>query len=387
MGKNVQKERPRIYVCHTLYHVYVSVLKEMNLSEAEREKGKADIALSKVFMDFGNLPERLETVGIFDRVLTLDERYAEDFPELMKYKENHQNIMKHMINRMIFTKKFGKKQDEFIRIDFTSYQDIYVFCDSDPIGYYLNYHHIHYHAVEDGLDCLKRFDAAHVDNAGHFKIKAALARHNIIFIQNGYSKYCLDMEINDASIFSYTFDKYKEVPRKPMEDALSREQKRQMLQIFMPDAEQITKQLAGCEDCILFLTEAFPKNNPTVRQGVCEEILRDYCGDAHVVIKPHPGDDLDYAALYPECTVIRGKFPIEVLNFIEGIHFRKVVSIITSAIDSISFADEKINIGPYIYDSYEPEEVHAFMKIAWDEEHSEQKEKQMKEGKADAEGY
>lgn len=37
------------------------------------------------------------------------------------------------------------------RVDFKKYQDIYVFCDSDPIGYYLNYKKIHYHAVEDGL--------------------------------------------------------------------------------------------------------------------------------------------------------------------------------------------------------------------------------------------
>lgn len=371
MGNSEKKQRPRIYVCHTLYHVYVSVLKEMNLPQTDGPKGKADIALSKVFMDFENLGERLKASGVFDRVLTLDERRAENFPDIMKYKENHHNIVRHMINRIIFTKKLGKLQGRFIDINFREYRDIYVFCDSDPIGYYLSYHHIYYHAVEDGLDCLKNFDAAHVDNQGHFKLKAALAAKNIIFIQNGYGKYCLDMEVNDASVFDYTFEKYKEVPRKPMEQALDSGQKRTMLDIFLPDAEQITKKLAGCEDCVLFLTEAFPGDHPEVRKAVSDEVLRDYCGNAHVVIKPHPRDDLDYASLYPQCTVIRGKFPIEVLNFIEGIHFSKAVSIITSALDSIEFADEKVNIGPYIYDAYEPEEVHAFMKIAWDAKHPE----------------
>ena len=172
------------------------------------------------------------------------------------------------------------------------------------------------------------------------------------------------MEINDKSVLPYTFAKYKEVPRKTMERALTAQQKRLMLQVFLPDAEEITKQLAGCEDCVLFLTEAFP-NDAKVRKAVCDEILRDYCGDAHVVIKPHPRDDLDYVALYPQCTVIQGKFPIEVLNFIEGIHFKKMISIITSALDAIEFSDEKINIGPQIWDAYEPEEVHAFMKEAW----------------------
>ena len=64
-------------------------------------------------------------------------------------KQNHKRIVKHMINRIIFTKKLGKLQEKFIDIDFTEYEDIYVFCDSDPIGYYLSYRHIYYHAVEE----------------------------------------------------------------------------------------------------------------------------------------------------------------------------------------------------------------------------------------------
>lgn len=369
-GKNENKPYPRIYVCHTLYHVYISILKEMNLPVTEREKGKADIALSSMFMDFEDLPERLEKAGVFREIYALHEKRDENFPGLMKYKKNHHNILRHMINRIIYTKKYGKIQDQYITIDFKQYQDIYVFCDSDPIGYYLSYHHIYYHAVEDGLDCLQNFDAAHVDNRGHFGLKAALAARNIIFIQNGYGKYCLDMEINDKSVLPYTFEKYKEVPRKPMEQALTAEQKALMLQIFLPDAEEITAQLSGCENCILFLTEAFP-DNATVRKAVCDEVLRDYCKGAHVVIKPHPRDNLDYASLYPECTVIKGKFPIEVLNFIDGIHFKKMISIITSALDAIEFSDEKVNIGPQIWDAYEPEEIHAFLKEAWKKRHEE----------------
>lgn len=371
--KNASKPYPRIYVCHTLYHVYISILKEMNLTKEEAQKGKADIALSSMFMDFEDLPDRLEKAGIFRRVHALHEKRDSDFPELMKYKQNHNNIVKHMLNRIIYTKKYGKIQDNYITINFREYQDIYVFCDSDPIGYYLSYHHIYYHAVEDGLDCLQHFDAAHVDNRGHFELKAALAARNIIFIQNGYGKYCLDMEINDKSVVPYTFEKYKEVPRKPMERALTPEQKKLMLQVFLPDAQEIAKQLAGCEACVLFLTEAFPPEEE-VRKAVCDEVLRDYCAGAHVVIKPHPRDDLDYCTLYPQCTVIRGKFPIEVLNFIEGIHFKKMISIITSALDAIEFADEKVNIGPQIWDAYEQEEKHAFMKEAWNKRHAQNQE-------------
>ncbi len=403
MRKDKQKPRQRIYVCHTMYHVYVSLLKEMAIArdaqksvdcqegsgrtaraacesddgQAARaacesgdgqaagtagitDSGKADLALSRMFMDFGNLGERISAEGIFDRVLVLDERRDSDFPDLMKYKKNHHNIVRHMINRMIYTKKYGKLQEKYIDIDFTQYEDIYVYCDSDPIGYYLSRKRIYYHAVEDGLDCLQNFDAAHVDNAGHFKLKACLAAHNLIFIQNGYGKYCLDFEMNDLSVVPYRFEKYKEVPRKPMERALTEKQKESMLRMFLPDAKEITEQLSGCGDCALFLTEAFPPDEK-VRIAVCGQILKEHCAGMRVVIKPHPRDDIDYAAYYPQCVVIRGKFPIEVLNLIDGIHFAKAVSIITSALDAITFADEKYNIGPQIWDAYEPKECHAFM--------------------------
>ena len=64
-------------------------------------------------MDFGDLDKRLQAAGVFDRVLSLDERRAEDFPKLMKYKKNHKHIVKHMINRIVFTKKLGRLQENF----------------------------------------------------------------------------------------------------------------------------------------------------------------------------------------------------------------------------------------------------------------------------------
>lgn len=358
-------KKARIYVCHTLYHVYVSLLREMTMYQ---DAGGADIALSDIFMDFGDLDKRLLESGIFGGVRRLHEVRDENIPGLMKYKENRHNILIHLVNRLIYTKKYGKAQDRFFDIDFKNYDDIFVYCDSDAIGYYLNYHHIYYHAMEDGLDCLRHSDAAHEDNKGHFALKAFLARHNLIFIQNGYSKYCLDMEINDDSFIKYRFDKYKVVPRRPMEEALDSRQKQTMLKIFLPDADEIVRKLAGCDDCILFLTEAYP-NVTEVREEVAKEIIGEHCRGCRVVIKPHPRDDVDYETLFPECVVVHGKFPIEVLNFIEGIHFSKAVSIITSVMGSIRFVDEKINLGPHIWDKYEPVEKHILMNRMWDRLH------------------
>lgn len=349
----------RIYVCHTMYHVYVTLLKEMKL-QREGETQKADIALSSMFMDFEDLPDRLGASGLFGKVLRLDEKRFTDFPDLLAMKEDQGSLFKNLKQRIKFTKAYGKREEEYIDIDFALYKDIYVFCDSDPIGYYLHTHKIYYHAVEDGLDCLKRFDAAHYDNRGHFKLKAFMAKLGLIHIQNGYDKYCLDMEINDDSYFDYRFHKYKVVPRRPMEDALTEAQKQVMVSVFLPAAETLKEKLKGKEDCVLFLTEAYPPQDD-IRKRVAEDIIKNACDGMTVLIKPHPRDTVDYEKEFPECGLVKGKFPIEVMNYLDGIHFKKAISIISSALDSLRFCDEKINLGPSFWDAYEDPEKHAFM--------------------------
>ncbi len=354
--------KKRIYVCHTFYNVYVSLLKEWNLPQ--EEQGQADIALSTMSTDFSGLKERLEASGVFGSVFLLDEKRDSHFPELAKYKKSYHNIVRHLYNRIVYTKKLARLEEPYMTIDFRQYQDIYVYCDSDPIGYYLNYKHIYYHAMEDGLDCLKYLDGAHYDNRGHFKLKAFLASKNVIFIQNGYGKYCLDMEINDLSCLRHRCPKYKVVPRKPLELGLTSGQKRTMLRIFMEDAGGFLRELGekASGDCILFLTQPHPKSEEA-RVQICHDIIRDYCQGCHVVIKPHPRDLIDYGKLRPDCTVIKGRFPVEVLNFVEGVHFRKVISIATTALDTIDFADEKINLGDTFWDKYEDPENHNWRTV------------------------
>jgi hypothetical protein len=366
---NNKKTKTRIYVCHTFYHVYVSILKEMKLERdsKEGEYKKADIALSKLSTDFGDLNSRLCKTGIFNKVITLDERREETFPELAKYRANYSNIIKHMVNRIIFTKKLAKCERPYLdKVGFEDYEDVYVFCDSDPIGYYLNYRHIYYHAVEDGLDCLKNLDDAYVANHGHFKLKTWFSRHNLIFIMNGWGKYCLDMEINDKSVVPTDCPRFKEVPRKPLEKSLTDSQKKLMIKAFIDDADKLIKQLKPSytgEEFACFLTEPHPVDEEA-RKKVCLDVIDKYCKGYRVIIKPHPRDMIDYNKLCPNAIVLRGRFPVEVLNFFEGLHIKKAVSILTTAMNNMDFVDEKLNLGASFWDAYEDPQKHAYNKKA-----------------------
>ena len=348
--------KDRIYVCHTYYHAYIAALKELNLEKEKR--GNATLILSTMSNDFGNLKERAEKSGLFEEVHMFEEKEDIYFPELKKYHTDKGNIVLNMLNRIRYTKLLGKLQEPYVPVDFKEYKDIYVFCDSDPIGYYLSYKKIYYHAVEDGLDCISTYDTARYSNRGHFGLKAWMAAHNLIFIENGYAKYCIDMEVNNIACLPYPIEKYIEKPREELTENLAEEDKRTLVSLFMENLPELESQLAACpkdKPRILLLTE--PLCELDVRETIFKDIIRDYCQDGVVLIKPHPRDILDYKEKFPEQIIIEGKFPMEVLNYIPGLTFDKVVSVFTVP-HAIKFAGEIVYLGEDFMDQYEAPELH-----------------------------
>lgn len=347
----------RIYVCHTYYHVYVTFLKEFQLPKEER--GNATLVLSKMSNDFETLKQRIEALDFFEEVLEYDEQRESTFPELAKYRQPEKNFVKALWNRYLFTKKFGKAQEAYVPVDFRKYREIYVYCDSDPIGYYLNYKRIPYHAMEDGLNCLVHFDAARYDNRGHFGLKAFLSsKLNLIFVQNGYGKYCIDIEVNDISAIAHPCPKYKEVPRQPMVDALTREEKDILLRAFVKNMDALVETMEKGEhhdNKMLILTE--PLCDLETRERIFRDIIA-MCGeDAQIYLKPHPRDVLDYHKLFGQYNIIDRTVPMEMLNFFPGLMFERLYSVLT-VIDSIQYAKEKIRLGADFMDKYEAPDIH-----------------------------
>lgn len=361
------KKYKRIYICHTFYHVYISCLKELQiLGEKPEEKAteeKAVLLLSSMSNDFGNLQERAKAVGLFREVLPFDEKEESFFPELAQYHQDTGNLLKNMRNRIKFTRLFGKLLEPYIPINLREFEDIYVYCDSDPIGYYLSTHKIYYHAVEDGLDCICYYDTARYDNRGHFKLKAWMAARNFIFIQNGYSKYCLDMEVNNISILEYPCPKYIEKPRTELLADLSEQKMEILVSIFVENKKELEKALKDGADSgypmILILTE------PLCDLETRERIFRDIIGmyrtingqQTQIILKPHPRDVLNYEELFSEYIILDKKIPMEILNFVKGLVFEKVISVFTVP-DAIQFAKEKVFLGEDFMDKYEEPEIH-----------------------------
>lgn len=355
--------KDRIYVCHTYYHAYVAFLKELHLRrERGQAAGEATLLLSTMSNDFEQFGERAKATGLFADVISFEEKREDYFPELASFREDRGNIVFNMWQRIRFTGRYARLEAPFIPVDFREYGDIYVFCDSDPIGYYLNRNRIYYHAMEDGLNCLVHFDAARYDNRGHFGLKAFLSKKlNLIFVQNGYGKYCLDMEVNDISAIALPCPYYREVPRQPFVDALTREDKDLILQAFVRDMEELQKRIAECGEAgekrnkILILTD--PLCELDVREQIFKDIVAEYEKQGQVFIKPHPRDVLDYRKIFPDYPIFDKTVPMEMLNFFEGLHFEQVITVFTD-LKGIGFADKCVRLSHEFMDKYEDPEMH-----------------------------
>ncbi|MBO5564677.1 MAG: lipooligosaccharide sialyltransferase [Lachnospiraceae bacterium] len=354
--------KERAYICHTFYHVYVACLKEF-ACKRKGDAGEATLILSTMSNDFRSLPERAEHSDIFEEVLIFPEKAETEFEELLPLKQNTHSAIGNLKNRIRFCRRLGELTAPLVPTDLKEYGDIYVFCDSDPIGYYLNAHRIPYHAVEDGLNCIQHFDAARFDNRDHFAIKKWLAERGLIFIQNGYAKYCLDMEVNDISVLPYKHKKYIEVPRRELTDALTEEEKEKLLTLFLADKEKLYRQLEEGKDRKRVLILSEPLCDLATRKKLFRDIIDRYAKDENdpekplIMIKQHPRDKADYTEDFADCILLDAGFPMEILNFVKDLVIDKVISVYT-VVDSLQFVKEKLVLGHDFMDLYEEPAVH-----------------------------
>lgn len=346
----------RVYICHTFYHVYVSLLRELNMGR--EHYGEATLLLSTMSNDFGNLKERALKCGVFKDVYMFDEQPDTSSPEVMAYHKDKGNLILNLCQRIKYTGLLGKLQEKHIPVDLTKYEEVYLFCDSDPIGYYLNYKKIHYHAMEDGIDSVLLDDQARNSNRGAFGFKCFLAKMGLIFIENGYSKYCIDFIVNDLKANPNPPANIKEDSFNSRCDRLSREDHDIMVSVFLENPSPLCEVLDASKydkPCVMILTE--PLCELEVRKKIFEDIIRQYEASYTIIIKPHPRDVLDYEKEFPDNIVIREKFPMEVMNDIPGLKIKKLISVITQ-VKGIRFAEEIEYLGLDFLDKYEEPSVH-----------------------------
>jgi len=352
----------RLYICHTYYHVFVTVMKELNIKNICEKNGDvyscgATLILSSMSNDFGNLKERCDASELFEAVYMFDEKEDVTSDKVMKYHRDRGNTVLNLLQRIKYTRELGRLQEEYMPVDVSDYKDIYVYCDSDPIGYYLSYKHIRYHAIEDGLDCISAYDTARFSNRGHFALKAWMAKRGLLFIENGYGKYCIDMEVNDIGAIQYPTSNMIQVNRERLFAGVSESDYQAIVNIFMENADELLRIIRESEGRPSMMVLSEPLCDLDTRKKIFSDIIDIYGKGCVVYIKPHPRDSLDYTKEFPDAVVISGRFPMEVMNYIPGLKVDKLVSVFTM-VKNISFADECVFLGEDFMDNYEEPAIH-----------------------------
>ena len=133
-----------------------------------------------------------------------------------------------------------------------------------------------------------------------------------------------------------------------------------MIHLFIENMDELQQKLdCGEADKILVLSE--PLCALDVRKQIFADIIREYGKvdgrKGQILIKPHPRDVLDYAKEFPEHIVLSGMFPMEILNFIPRLRFKRVISVLTVP-NGIQFAEEILFLGEDFLDRYEAPELH-----------------------------
>lgn len=336
---------PRIYVCHTYYNVFVTLLKELNYQKTENDKGT--IALSVISTDFKDLKIRLEKFGIFEKVIELNEIHPYNFTEKFKYDDikGVYNPFRIFANWVLRWRYIAKQTEKYINIDFTTYKHIFVYCDSDPIGMYLNYKKIRYTAVEDGLESCR------INKLENYvkllRLKILLSKLGIMFMSDGHSKYAGELEVNDENgIYSYG-RKVFGVSRSKLLENLNKKDKEIIYDIFYSGAS-VKKFFNDKKNAMLLTGQLCSSENSF---NIYRDIIKSYCEGYNVYIKPHPIDNGDYENEFPNCIVLERFFPVEIFNIKCDLEIEKLISV-TSVLDQHKFAKEKIRLGISFLNQY-----------------------------------
>ena len=313
----------KLTVCTTYYHVYVTLLKRLALD------WQTDLVLCDDIPTGKTLARRLEETALFSRVWFLEQSLL---PEV-----RGRNVLD-----WIFFQHRRRYRTLHPLLPFRpeSYDDIYLYHDGTAVGMYLNDARLSYHLVEDSLNFYQR-----LQNTAQARL---LRPHNWKYwvrrvLNSGYfplgeSPLVRDIEVNENRDLQIMGKPIVELPRAPLEQRLTRDQRQVILDVFgYPRLPQVEGRAA------LVLTE------PLFADGLCatpEEQLDIYvqltrvlrAQGFQVVFKPHPRDRVDYTLLGVE--TVERMFPVELLHYIPAPPFSCAAAVSSSALFAVR-AEEK----------------------------------------------
>lgn len=335
----------KLYCCFSLYHVYITLLKNV------ANKEKTDIIIGTQMPNYEQIINKLDKVEYINKIYCFDS---------ISYKNlTYKGIVDKFFN---MKKKEIAYIDEKLSINWDQYKDnIYIYNDFEILGWYFVDRKINYHLIEDGLNFFTYFNNYYNIELKNYNLKSIKNKiknlFNIGHRPYGISNYAIDIEVNKIDGIVINKDKVFEVPRKDLSDKLDKKQKKLLYSIFCKD----DKLQMNCDskNTILLCTQPLfydgQLKDITTQGKVYSDIIKEYSNKGyHITIKPHPRDDYDYTDICNkyECLYIDRYIPSEILNYDDTIRYGMALSITTTAIESLEFVNERKYLGFEFLEGY-----------------------------------
>lgn len=304
----VHHHQKNIYICHTLYHVLISLV--YSFLEAAPTK----IVLTTRVSNAENIGTRIQKrCPLIEIEVVDDEQFRRD--GWFYSEETHQRFRTYV----------GKG-------------NVCIFNDSTQLGYYLHRNRMAYTLLEDGLNCLQ-----HPLSAERLSLKQKIKY--VLFnipLAHGYSRYCKRIVVNEIARIPKDRRKRKlvEQSKRDMFAQLSQEDRETLLNIFEVEA------LSVKEPAVLMLTQPAGEGIPIEpgRSDSWGHLIEQYIAEGyHVYLKVHPRDTVDYSRY--TVTIVSKNIPAELLDFAVDYPFAIGITYFSTALEMMSCVQEKI----YLY--------------------------------------
>ncbi|CYX01002.1 TPA: lipooligosaccharide sialyltransferase [Streptococcus suis] len=306
----------RIYICHTMYQILISLLK----MDVERDS----LMSVDIIGHFPDVREQLQHVHLIEETERSFDLYS-------------------LIARSKTKERLSLLQ---------SYDEVIIFQDHRQVGHFLNKHRIPYSLLEDGYNFFKDKRVCDLES-----IQSSVWKR--LFYQwyfkptylIGSSPYCQSIEVNDLSLvqFDEAYKPFVEVPRKQLFDQASPEKVQALLQIF--GARAIVADEESSQKRLLLLTQPLSWDYHVTEEELLEIYvagLAPYREDYTIYIKPHPRDGVDYSFLGKAVVLLPQGIPFELFEMAGSIRFDIGMTYSSSALDFLNCFEEKV----YLKDTF-----------------------------------
>ena len=324
----------KIYICNTYYHIFISLIKNI------KDNAESSIVIANTVPDVDTIIKSLKKSKLFKDVYCYDEVAA-------KAEFNSQKLERKIFRKDEMIKIFNKYSD----IDFKLYDDIYIYNDWTTLGAYLIDKKIYYHLIEDGMDFFRYIKGNLGDRTTFlnpdFKYKLKRVIKKVLHVGYdffGQSKYVIDIEVNDKSKVLIKNNNVIEVKKETLYNSLTKEDKNIIYNIFVDK----NLNFKAKEKMLLILTQPLYTDGLVTSLDIQVKIYSDIINkykDYNIYVKPHPRDTYDYKRISNNIFIISKNIPIEILSYNNDVKFDKAITVTSTAINSIDFAKEKIELG------------------------------------------